>query len=499
MRITNTMMMKQTLRNVGKSKNSLNTAENQLATEKKITRPSDDPIVAIRALSLRSSLSEIEQYLKHNIPDAESWMDVTETALNNMDAVFTDIYQYCNQGASDQFTVSDRSAIIDVLKQYKTALYSEANADYAGRYCFTGYKTDSPFTFLSTTTADRKYVINQNFTREDILTTDVMKGSVDSTTITNIDAADRPESEEVYRLRLAYQGCSGTMDDGSTPDFTVTAKDGTVTTYTPEAVTRKEFEKLVTDGTFAGETDKVYYIYDTGELAFTGDLYDSFNNAESMSYKYQKNSFQVGDPRPEMYFNCTDITDAANPIEYTLNADGQAISYNVNFSQSIQVNSLGKDALSYDIARDIDDMCSALQAVLDVETKLAKLKEMKDSNSYSDTEKAAIESMITATEEEHDYAVNAMKKLFSQELTKVKKYQQNVDLELADLGARGTRLALTKSRLSEQHTTFSDLKSKNEDVELEDVIIQYSSSQTLYQAALNAASGCVQKSLLDYI
>lgn len=499
MRITNTMMMKQTLRNVGKSKNSLNNAENQLATEKKITRPSDDPIVAIRALSLRSSLSEIEQYLKHNIPDAESWMDVTETALNNIDSVFTDIYQYCNQGSSDQFTVSDRSAIIDVLKQYKTALYSEANADYAGRYCFTGYKTDSPFTFLSTQTANRKYVINQTFTREDISKTDVMKNSVDSTTITNIDAADRPESEEVYRLRLAYEGCSGTMDDGTTPDLKITAKDGTVTNYTPEAVTRKEFEEIVANGTFKGAAGKVYYIYDTGELAFTDDLYDTFNNAEGMEYTYQKNSFSVGDPRPEMYFNCKDITDAANPIEYTLNADGQAISYNVNFSQSLQVNTLGKDALTYDVARDIDDMCSALQAVLDVETKLKKLNDMKDSNSYSDAEKEQIASMIKASEEEHDYAVNAMKKLFSQELTKVKKYQQKVDLELADLGARGTRLALTKSRLSEQHTTFSDLKSKNEDVELEDVVIQYSSSQTLYQAALNAASGCVQKTLLDYI
>ena len=36
MRITNTMMMNQTLRNVSKSKNNLNTSENELATEKKI-------------------------------------------------------------------------------------------------------------------------------------------------------------------------------------------------------------------------------------------------------------------------------------------------------------------------------------------------------------------------------------------------------------------------------------------------------------------------------
>ena len=72
-----------------------------------------------------------------------------------MDSILTDIYQYCNQGASDQFTVNDRSAIIDVLKQYKTAIYAEANSDYAGRYCFTGYKTDTSFTFLTAEDAQK--------------------------------------------------------------------------------------------------------------------------------------------------------------------------------------------------------------------------------------------------------------------------------------------------------------------------------------------------------
>ena len=63
MRITNTMMINSTMRNVNGSKTNLSSAENQMGTEKKITRPSDDPIIAIRALSLRSSLSEISMYL----------------------------------------------------------------------------------------------------------------------------------------------------------------------------------------------------------------------------------------------------------------------------------------------------------------------------------------------------------------------------------------------------------------------------------------------------
>ena len=103
-----------------------------------------------------------------------------------MDSILTDIYQYCNQGASDQFTVNDRSAIIDVLKQYKTAIYAEANSDYAGRYCFTGYKTDTSFTFLTAEDAQKKYEITETFTSDDVTTMKVMKNSVDVTDIDTI-------------------------------------------------------------------------------------------------------------------------------------------------------------------------------------------------------------------------------------------------------------------------------------------------------------------------
>lgn len=336
MRITNTMMMNQTLRNVSKSKNNLNTSENELATEKKITRPSDDPIVAIRALSLRSSLSEINQYLKHNIPDAESWLDVTHSSLNNMDGILSDIFQYCNQGSSDQFTTNDRSAIIDVLKQYRKAIYSEANADYAGRYCFTGYKTDTSFTFLTSTESDKKYEITETFKAEAVTTDNIMKNSVDATKVTGINAEKYPETRKVYRVRLAYQGCAKALDSGNDLKFSVTDANGT-TDYTPNALSRSEFEKMVSDGTFDKATDSLYYIYDTGEVVMTDDLYTKFSNCDGMSFTYQKDSFNAGDVRPEMYFNCTDITNPGNPVKYTFESD-ESISYTVNFSQSLQVN-----------------------------------------------------------------------------------------------------------------------------------------------------------------
>ena len=61
MRITNKMMSGNSLSNINTNKEYLDKLNNQMATEKKITRPSDDPIIAIRALRLRSNLSELTQ------------------------------------------------------------------------------------------------------------------------------------------------------------------------------------------------------------------------------------------------------------------------------------------------------------------------------------------------------------------------------------------------------------------------------------------------------
>ena len=72
MRVTNNMIMSNTKININGNKTNVNTLNNQMTSQKKISRPSDDPVIAIRALRLRSSLSQINQYYEKNIPDAEA-------------------------------------------------------------------------------------------------------------------------------------------------------------------------------------------------------------------------------------------------------------------------------------------------------------------------------------------------------------------------------------------------------------------------------------------
>lgn len=247
MRITNTMMTNTTMRNVNKSKNNLYTTEQQMSSQKKISKPSDDPIIAIRALSLRTSLTEVEQYLKKNVPDAGSWLTLTETSLNNMDGIYKDIIKYCTQGSTDSYETTNRSAIIQSIQQLRDAMYAEGNADSSGRYIFTGYRTDRALTFQNDAeVAGLSYRINQSFKGSDFTTTKYMKNGVDINKIASIKASDTPETQEVYRIRLAYGGCAyDAADAASLPQITV---DGQAYAGTIQAVSTPELEAIMTAG-----------------------------------------------------------------------------------------------------------------------------------------------------------------------------------------------------------------------------------------------------------
>ena len=62
MRISQGMISNNMLKNISNSYGNLNKYMNQFSTGKKITKPSDDPVVAMKGMNYRSQLSNIKQY-----------------------------------------------------------------------------------------------------------------------------------------------------------------------------------------------------------------------------------------------------------------------------------------------------------------------------------------------------------------------------------------------------------------------------------------------------
>ena len=139
MRVTNSMISNSASAHITNAKNSLLKYSDQYTTQKKIQRPSDDPTVAVRSLKLRTTYSQLTQYAEKNVQDAMSWMDTTETALENISKKFDSMKSYFNQGANDYLKADDRKSVLKTLQQYVKSIFEdEANTDYSGRYVFTG-------------------------------------------------------------------------------------------------------------------------------------------------------------------------------------------------------------------------------------------------------------------------------------------------------------------------------------------------------------------------
>lgn len=542
MRVTNNMILRNSSYNINGTKGSVNSSMNQMTTQKKINKPSEDPVVAIRSLRLSTSLSRVDQYYKKNIPDAESWLDVTETALNNMKSLMTDVRTQCVNGSTDTLNQEDRNTILKQLKSLQSQLYAEGNADYAGRTVFTGYRTDQDLVFTENETKT-SYQIDQTFTYEDLESFRYYTGNVKvpatKDEVLNSDISDTLQSN-YYRLRTSYnmiddmQAFSYTTKDANGQEQTMTIDLANATDQTGTNADGSNFTYKTATAVDAGgaavNPARTMYVFDTeedwaaamgqkqvgdndivlikenGNIVLGEQVSSEFRtNKATISTTYDKTGFDKGELRPEYYFNCTNKTDANNPISYKkYDENGKEIGYDINYTvannQELTVNTEASDAFNSDIQRDIDDMITSVTNAIRAHDKLTELKAMKGEAQYAEKEyQTKLDEWITAAQKEADYADDHLQKLFSSEIGKVDGYLSNINLSITQVGCTGDQLQLTETRMSNQQETLQELQSDNDDLELSEIIINYTAMYNAYQSSLTAAGKLSGMTLLNYL
>ncbi|GAQ24373.1 MULTISPECIES: flagellar hook-associated protein FlgL [Tepidanaerobacter] len=145
MRVTQSMIAENFTRNLMQNLKRLDDINSQISSEKRINRPSDDPVGAAMAIKLRRQLSAIKQY-NSNAQQALTWMKDTETALTNAGDVIQRLSELAVEAANGTQTDEDKGKILDEVKELKDQLLKEANSTSLDRYLFSGYSTDkAPF------------------------------------------------------------------------------------------------------------------------------------------------------------------------------------------------------------------------------------------------------------------------------------------------------------------------------------------------------------------
>lgn len=518
MRVTNNMMLRNTTANVNNNKFNVNSLNNQMSTQKKISRPSEDPVIAIRALRLRSNLSEINQYYEKNIPDAQSWLDVTETSIKNMVSILKDVRTQCVYGANDSLKAEDRNTILTQLQSLRKQVYSEGNSDYAGRTVFTGYRTNCKLTFMEDEN-NTTYQIEQKLSYQNIEEHRYYDGQLElktademSTTATTSDT-----TEYTYnRIRLAYGGIGKLMDkdgneiaSGDTGVLQYSYKNAAGTDVTTN-LNVKVYDTEEAWKAHVGDPQPAaggaVFIKNTGELILGKDASNDIQEKKaSISLNYEKTGFKNGELRPEYYFNCTDISAGRTPVKYDkYDADGNEVNQDIDYiiatNQTLTVNTNASDVFNANIGRDVDEMIDAVQNAIDANNKVDKIKSYMSDASYSGVDaQEKLKTWLEAAQKEADYANDNLQKLYNSYIGNFDEYLSDVNLALTTVGSKGDRLELTENRMSNQQLTVKNLKSSNEDRELSDIIIDYTAAYTAYQASLQAAGMLNQTTLLNYI
>ena len=453
MRVTNGMLVNTTLTGLYNNMNAMNKTYAQMVSGKKIQTVSEDPIIAGRALKLKTSVLENEQY-ESNTKEATSWMEITEGALSNIHDILQTIRTKCVEAATATLEKEDKEVIKNEIEELWKQIQEEGNVSYGGRYVFTGYKTSEPLVLSAATTLKEECQLAADLYLPGALTIE--------------ENTDTHTTNELSAKKGSVLGSGTILGEGTTlaqgtdlPRGTVLSKkdavglgflteteaeelEGEVYTLTEEkkvTVSGYPLQKAMTLG------GSIELLADT--TLGKGTTLTKGTTLKKGSTVAQGTTLPAGTLNPAVNGNIKD----------------QSIQYEIGVNSTISVNTQKMDEIFSDIAQTIGELSSKIEASL------------KDD---------------TVTTEDLYELFNAKLKVFDDLLGEVSK-------ATTDLGARMSRVDYVESRLTDQKTTLKSLLSDTEDIDIEEVYVKFNTQYATYQSALQATSKIITNTLADYL
>ncbi|MES3036472.1 MAG: flagellar hook-associated protein FlgL [Bdellovibrionota bacterium] len=146
MRIADKMQYNQVTSNIQKNREGMSELQNQAATQKRVTKPSDDPLASTRVLSARTEERGNNQFVK-NINQAKSFLEFSDQSLNELSDILVRAKELAvgqsSDGASNE--ESRRITALEVEQIHSQAL-QVGNRKLGERFIFGGFQTQkSPF------------------------------------------------------------------------------------------------------------------------------------------------------------------------------------------------------------------------------------------------------------------------------------------------------------------------------------------------------------------
>lgn len=464
MRVTNSMLVTNSIYNINNNTKRLDKAQQQQSTQSKIQLPSDDPEVATQAVKYRNYVSTVEQYQK-NVNDATSWMQVTEGALSDLHDVVQQVRDLTVQAANSTNSTSNLADIKQEVAELKKTAIQILNTSYAGRYIFAGYETDKePYT-TTTLAAGTSTVEKVTFKGKIVDLNGAVSPDINSTDYANAYAV-------VLSAGKAYQD-SGVQQSmkyniGFNNQITVNVEGQEVVGTDSASNLFATFDKLL-----VGLDAKTSYQTIVGGTA-TGSVALSASGYTVVAGTQDKLTLTV---------------DGGAATEITIPAGSYAspAAFVAGVNKGISATALnGKVTASLNSNNQL--------VFTSASTNTASGVAVSDGMTATGALAAYVGTTTTST--------GGVAKTTSFSLSGI---LGDLDADLdrisaitSSLGAREKTASIAQNRLGDDSTVYTKLMSTNQDVNTAESTTNVNTAKTIYEASLAAAAKAISKTLLDY-
>lgn len=471
-RITQGMMYARALGDVQKGLFRYTQLQQEVATGRRVNRPSDDPASALRILPLRGEISDLQQY-SSNISLARETLNTSTASLEDGSALMQRARELSIQAANGTLSSSDRESVAAEVDQLLSQMLGIANSRRGDRFLFGGTENGSPPFDLQTAGGRTRAVYSGN---RDSLNIDVAPGV---TTDLNVpgDAIFLQRSREAttfFQPNGAIATGAQAVGIGDTGigfgDLDISF--GGLTTDAPATVSA---------GTGATSAlGPLSYTFSTGPDTL------SIDGGPAVPIPASNQDFVTGDGL-NISLSVTGVpatTTGTFTASANLSLDGGATTTNVtDFSDnSIVVNNSNDDTVLYvntDTLNRTGSESVRFNGTFDTFTTLAELRDLLNNEEGlpDATVRDRIGNLLQEVDNAHDAVLDGLR----------------------ELGFRSSSMDVLQNRVEGLRVSRTESLSLVEDTDIAESILELQRQDLSYQTALQVSARVLQTSLQGFL
>lgn len=472
MRITQSMLYSRAVIDVQNGLSRSSRLQQEIATGRRINRPSDDPAGALRILPLRNDLRELSQ-LGNNVALAQETLNTGAASLEDASSLMQRMRELTTQAANGTVSNSDRQSIGAEVEQLLNQLVSIGNSKRGDRFLFGGTENDgAPFSLIEDEGGTR-VVYRGN---HDSLDVDVAPGV---TTALNIPG------DSIFQQR----------DRGATTFTPATGTTATGARAAGSGDTGLGFGQLLVTYTGLHTDAPTTVTAGTGNTNALGKLAYTFTSAPdtlsvgggpAQNLPITDGTFTTANGRT---ISLT-VTGVATPMTGVFTAKaglsidgGESVTEVTDFSATaVQVgNAYDGKVLNVDteqLARTGDEVVK-YAGTFDAFTTLITLRDLLRNEAAlpDDTVRDRIAQMLGEVDGAHDAVLDGLR----------------------ELGFRSSSMDVLKNRVEGLRISRTESLSNVQDTDLAAAILEMQKQDMTYQAALQVSSRVIQTSLQGFL